>query len=373
MKHLVQTALAAALIGFSTNIDAAPVNGINYDPAHSQAWITAQQNNDAGTLRRLLTQDLAQIKLMNFAVIKTFFSQYCPINGQNCINVADVAQPLGLQVLLGVREFTTLVGDSCGNDCPAWTATQVQSAISQANNSPQTIIGIVVGNEDMFDFAGNPWNADNAAKLCPNLTRPADCDMQGRIVADINNIRQQTAQKVPVTTSQRQPDWCGGSQPGCAPDRTNSLNQQDPANVLGNVPVIGANIYPYWSPDHIPEKTGCNGGSAALCTQPTAQNLLNALGAKGVTGVIVTEEGWPSCYVQGSMQNPTNIDDEIDYFSTWSRHEGQKFDSYYFATYDKLGANCTGKSPESDADKHFGLCSASELGSTKDSRLITCP
>ena len=153
MKYLVQTVCAAALIGLSTNVYAQPVNGINYDPAHTQAWITAQQNNDTRTMRKLITQDLAQIKAMNFGVIKTFYSQYCPINGQNCIDVAGLAQQAGLQVMLGVREFTTRTGDGCGNDCPAWTAVQVRSAINQAMNfSPKTIIGIVVGNEDMFDF-----------------------------------------------------------------------------------------------------------------------------------------------------------------------------------------------------------------------------
>lgn len=355
MKYLVQT-FAAALIGLSNNAYAAPVNGINYDPAHSQAWIEAQRGNDEATMRSLLTQDLAQIKRMNFGVIKTFFSRFCTQDGQKCIRAAELAQQAGLQVMLGVYEFTTHRGDPCGGDCPAWTKTQVQSAINQAKNFPQAVIGIVVGNEDMFDWKGDPWD-----------------DMQRRIVADITEIRNAVSVQV-VTTAQRQPDWCGGSQPGCAASRSNSLNQRDPHGVLKAVTVIGVNIYPYWSPDHIPENMGCDGrsnGSVALCIQPTAQDLLNALKAKGVTGVIVTEEGWPSCYVQGSMQNPTTITDEIDYFSTWSKHEGQTSDSYYFAAYDKPGA-CTGKAPESDADRHFGLCSAGRHGLTKDASLMKC-
>jgi hypothetical protein len=72
-------------------------------------------------------------------------------------------------------------------------------------------------------------------------------DLQQRIVADINTIKSGVNNKsLPVTTAQRQPDWCGGPMPGCASTRTNSLNQQDPYGVLKTVHVIGANIYPYW-------------------------------------------------------------------------------------------------------------------------------
>ena len=341
MKYLVQAVCAAALIGLSTNVYAQPVNGINYDPAHTQAWITAQQNNDTRTMRKLITQDLAQIKAMNFGVIKTFYSQYCPINGQNCIDVAGLAQQAGLQVMLGVREFTTRTGDGCGNDCPAWTAVQVRSAINQAMNfSPKTIIGIVVGNEDMFDFKSTPWN-----------------DMQIRIVADIKHIRA-AVPNVLVTTAQRQPDWI-------------SLNQSDPNGVLATVPVIGTNIYPYWGPDQPAEKLP-NGQSIATTIQPTAKNLFLALQPKGVTRVIVTEEGWPSCFAPGSMQNQNaTIANEVDYYSTWKLHENQTFDSYYFATYDKQiggGTTCVGAT---DANNYFGLCSAGNL--TKDPSLITCP
>jgi hypothetical protein len=80
MKYLVQT-FAAALIGVSSNVYAAPVNGINYDPAHSQAWIEAQRGNDEATM------SLAQIKRMNFGVIKTFYSRYCTQDGKSALEL----------------------------------------------------------------------------------------------------------------------------------------------------------------------------------------------------------------------------------------------------------------------------------------------
>jgi hypothetical protein len=44
--------------------------------------------------------------------------------------------------------------------------------------------------------------------------------------------------------------------------------------------------------------------------------------------VIVTEEGRPSC--ANPDQNAATINDEIDYFQTWSKHANQSFDSYYW-------------------------------------------
>jgi exo-beta-1,3-glucanase (GH17 family) len=101
----------------------------------------------------------------------------------------------------------------------------------------------------------------------------------------------------------------------------------------------------------------------ASATQATAMDLNIALRK----GVIVTEEGWPSCSAPG--QHAATIDDEIDYFHTWSKHANQSFDSYYFQAYDLAEQSACGVSETSgDADKHFGLCADS--GVTKDSRLI---
>ena len=193
----------------------------------------------------------------------------------------------------------------------------------------------------------------------------AKVDLQQRIVADIAAIKD--AVSVPVTTAQRQGDWCGGTANGCDPARTNSINQTNPFDILGTIAaagnVIGANIFPCWGGS--PEKV--NGVSVASATQTTAMDLKIALGGKGV---IVTEEGWPSCS-NPPAQHPTTIDDEIDYFHTWSTQANQDFDSYYFQAYDLAEQIACGRGePSGDADKHFGLCAVS--GVTKDSRLIGC-
>src|SRR5262249_12237523 len=136
---------------------------------------------------------------------------------------------------------------------------------------------------------------------------------------------------------------------------------------------IGVNIFPFWSADHTLERQ--NGRSVATLTQTTAKNLLNALREKApsVKGVIVTEEGWPSCSNSNKGQTRTNINDEIDYYATWrSEHGNRTFDSYYFMAYDKLSHSCDDAGADyNDGDRHFGLCSG--YSKTKDTGLIACP
>jgi exo-beta-1,3-glucanase (GH17 family) len=345
MTYLVQTACAAAgLIGVSSYSYAAQ-NGINYDPVHSRAYKAAQADYDGpkgvAGMTAAIKDDLMQIKnILKFNIIKTYYSLYCNIPTGQCVpSIAQLANAVGLHVMLGVFEFP---------DHPEWTVAQVNAAIAAANDpaNGNAVIGIVVGNEDMFDFTG-------AAIL----------KLQRRIVEDIDTIKAKVS--VPVTTAQRQGDWCGGMASGCDPARTKSyhpsLNQSDPYGVLNTIDVIGVNIFPYWGGS--PEKV--NGVSVASFTQATAMDLSIALGK----GVIVTEEGWPSC--AAPEQHAASIDDEIDYFHTWSKHANQSFDSYYFQAYDLAEASaCGSRDSPGDADKHFGLCADS--GVTKDSRLIAC-
>jgi exo-beta-1,3-glucanase (GH17 family) len=302
-------------------------------------------------MTNLLRQDLVQISAMGFGTIKTFYSQYCTIDGKQCVSPTDEARNLGIAILLGVYEFSTHKQEGCNSpeECEAWTVTQVNAAIRDATtyNYIGTVAGIVVGNEDMFDWQGNPWT-----------------DMQKRIVDDIKKIQAAlqagiqggpqsgTSILLPVTTAQRQPDWCGGPKPGCDPKRTNSLNQSDPYGVVTTVDVIGANIYPYWGGSKDP-------AGAAAGIQTTAANLQQVL----QKNVIVTEEGWPSC--ASSSQNPTTLDDENTYYQTWSKHQNQNFDSYYFSAYNKPSDCQTG-----GADTQFGLCLAD---GTRKSQYLPCP
>ncbi|HEY8126719.1 MAG TPA: glycoside hydrolase [Methylocystis sp.] len=317
MKPWIYGALAASIC-VATPAHAAQ-RGVNYDPAHSQAYLNAQQKNDFGTMSSVVAGDLAQIGTLGFSLVKTFYSTYCTINGAKCVNIAQLAAARNMRLMLGVFEFP---------DHADWTQAQVNAAVDAYQRYPGTVVAIVVGNEDMFDWQGNP--------------QPA---MQQRIVADMTTIRTRTSNKVMVTTAQREPDWL-------------SLVKSDPQKVLSSVTVIGANIYPFWggSPEKINGKSVANNIQAAVTT----------LSSKTVKNVIVTEEGWPSCGSNPGKQD-MNIESEIDYFSTW-KTRAQTFDSYYFAAYNSIeSVECR---TQGDADKHFGLCAAD--GQTKDVRLMKC-
>jgi len=315
MKSWIRGALASMCV---LSHAYAAERGINYDPAHSADYVEAQKTNNFGLMNTIIVNDLFQIQKLGFSLVKTFYSTYCTINGQRCVNIAELAKARNIRLMLGVFEFP---------DHPDWTQSQVNAAVDAYSRYPEAVAAIVVGNEDMFDWRGDP--------------QPS---MQQRIIADMTAIRNRTGNRVLVTTAQREPDWM-------------RLVASDPQKVMQNVAVIGANIYPFWGGS--PEKI--NGKSVANNIQATVINLRT----KTTKQVVVTEEGWPSCGNNPGMRD-MNIDSEIDYFSTWKTRPDD-FDSYYFAAYDnRSSAPC----PNDDANNHFGLCVAN--GSTKDDRLLRC-
>jgi exo-beta-1,3-glucanase (GH17 family) len=310
----------------------AAVNGINYDPAHSAAFQNAQSSNNLQAMKDSINADLAQLKKIGFGTIKTFYSTFCTYSG-SCVPIAQLAQPLGIKVLLGVYEFQPSNGCNDEPTCISWKTAQVDAALSSVRNNSGTVIGIVVGNEDMFDWQGNPQ---------PN--------MQQRIANDIQKINNNlnTGQNVIVTSAQRQGDWT-------------RLNTSDPAGVLGKINTIGANIYPFWG--NSPEKQP-GGASVAYLIQGQANALGVTLGKK----VIITEEGWPSCGANANTQD-RNIASEINYFTAW-RDRLDTADSYYFAAYDNKDPQSANCASTGDANNYFGLCT--QTGTTKDPQLCDC-
>jgi exo-beta-1,3-glucanase (GH17 family) len=322
---IAATLFAAAL---TANTSMAAVQGINYDPAHSAAYNNARNSGNVAGMIAAINADLDKIKAMGFTHIKTFYSTFCT-DAPQCVPIAQLTKQKNLKLLMGVYEFRK--NNGCGAACPQWTAAQVQAAIDSARNYPGTIVGIVVGNEDMFDDGGN-----------------AQLDLQQRIATDIQTLKNNLslAQSGIITTAQRQPDWP-------------RLKANDRFNVLSKIDTIGANFYPFWGGS--PEKLG-SGLSVATIIQPQAVALAAQMGRK----VIITEEGWPSCGNNPGKRD-MNIDSQVDYYRAW-RFPADAVDSYYFAAFDKKDA--TGCATSGDADAFFGLCTAA--GTTKDTRLCNC-
>src|SRR6476646_2226093 len=92
MKYLMQIACAAALIGLSSNVYAFE-NGINYDPAHNQDWEPQRKAGHVDKMKKIIKDDLAQIKTMGFRAIKTYYSTYCT-DQPVCIDIAEYVNEL---------------------------------------------------------------------------------------------------------------------------------------------------------------------------------------------------------------------------------------------------------------------------------------
>lgn len=296
------------------------IKGVNYDPAHSQSYISGQNSGNIAEMQTSIDADLQQISNLGFTVIKSYYSEYC--TGTTCINIADeVAKYPKLKLAIGVFEF------QAGNP-RSWTSNQVNAAITAVNNHPDEIVAIVVGNEDIesgiVDSNGNNIGDD--------------------IVTDINMIKAGITGTVPpIGTAQTQNTWMNPS----------AL----PSGLLNTITYAGANIYPFFG--------GVNSGVVAANSIPTSvAQIVSTLKNAGYTGqVAVTEEGFASSGVSTLTVFPSQ-QNETEYYNTWKNRQ-DTFDSYYFSMYD-----FTTQIDPNNVNNYFGLCSIS--GGTKSIAMLNC-
>lgn len=302
--------------------------GINYDPAHSAAFLSAQSANNLSGMTTVLEADFTKMGSLGFTLVKTFNSRYGTINGESSGRIADVACPKGIKLMLGVYEFRNPQND-CSNWCLTATALEVADAISSANEYPGCIVGIAVGNEDITN-----WNYTQRYK-----------GMEGRIHDDVQTVKSGLLHTVPVGTAQQDGALL----------KLAGYNDASSKSLIAVLDFVGANIYPYWDPQ---QRTESNGQSVFL-------PRYNAVAAKFSKPVIVTEEGWPSESAPGQNQN-ASLADETAYYAWWKqRVTTDTFSSYYFGMFDKIPS-----SSDNGADIYFGLCQAN--GETKDPKLLAC-
>lgn len=299
--------------------------GINYDPAHSAAYLRAQSNNNLSGMSAVLQADFAKIKSLGFAIVKTFDSRYGTINGQSSGRIADIACPLGIKLMLGVYEFRNPQND-CSNWCLTATALEVQDAIASANQYPGCIVGIAVGNEDITN-----WNYTQRYPV-----------MEQRILSDIKTIKNGLQQATAVGTAQQDGALL----------KLAGYNDKLSNDLITALDFVGANIYPYWDPQQWNEPT----------SHHVFEHRYDAVKAKFTQPIIVTEEGWPS--ESNPSQNPNaSLADEQAYYSWWQSRAGtDTFSSYYFSVFDKIPS-----ASDNGADIYFGLCKA-----TGGQKILNC-
>jgi exo-beta-1,3-glucanase (GH17 family) len=304
--------------------------GINYSPFHS---ITFRDANSVDVRNSILTRDFNIIKQNGFSVVKTFYSSYSLNNGTPVL-VAPIAEAAGIRVLLGVFEFQPGKNQGCSDlpTCKAWTRDQADKAIDQAKRYPNTIAGIVVGNEDVGNGSGG---------LYPDVLK--------RLADDMAYIKNAIPPGIPVLTAQRKTDWDQlAAQYNRYPEIRLFLTATD---------IIGMNSYPFWGGS--PEKCGANipncpiGTSVAQTIPGDASDVLTKLRAVGIDKpLVITEEGWPSSSNQQTQNKDASPAAQADYYTSWrSRAFGPNaIPSMYFAMFDNIHKIPT------DADDYFGLC-----------------
>lgn len=306
----MKTTIALIMSMSSTCLFAAE-RGINYDPAHDPNFTSAQQRNDLNGMKRVVQQDLRAIQNAGFTTLKTFYSTFGTVDGNQLFTPAEIACPMNLNIALGVYEFNPAT-DNCGTWCTVATKKEVAKAIESANKYPDCVKMIIVGNEDIYNW---------------NFTQP-NKEIQQRIAADISTIKKGVNNKnIIITSAQQDGAWL-------------QLSKNDPYGILPQIQHIGANIYPFWSA----QKPNVENGKGEF------NHRLEAMKTTFPDKtIIVTEEGWPSSGSAG--QNPNaKLEQEKEYYTWWqSRASQDTFDSFYFAMFDKQPSN-------SDADKYFGLC-----------------
>lgn len=332
--HMCLNGVASATCAnYSTTI--APLRGINYDPAHSAVYKAAQQSNNQPGMANSITADFTQMKKNGFNLVKTFISVASTFNGQQT-NLASIACPMGMKLMLGVYEFQPSDGCSDNAQCTQWTQDQVNGAIKSVQANSGCIVGIVVGNEDIYDYTFTVPNSQ----------------IQQRISTDISTIQAALGATIPVGTAQ---------QDGALLALAKNYPSNDPYGIIKKLNFVGANIYPFWSAQQ-PAAPSAKEFSNRLKAVRTAFSTANGLSNN--KRVVVTEEGWASQSNAG--QNPhASIPQEIVYYKYWvGRATQDNFDSYYFGFYDKVQPN------NGDADNFFGLCTYT--GTAKSASLFPC-
>jgi len=348
LKLTLKIILLVILTAFSQSLFASSqiVRGINYDPVHSFEFAKAVGLDDKQGMINAINADLDKlIELQNngfnnIRYLKTFFTTYSSLGNNPAqrveINIADVVNAWNLQhpqnaiqLALGVYEFRPGM-DACVSDiaCQEWTQVQVDAAIKSANDYPDLIDRIIVGNENL---------ANDTAGL----------KLQLRMVEDITKIKTRLNNKsIKVGTAQTS-------------DAVNKIFFNQQFNSIKNVAdFIGTNVYPYWG--------GVAYGNYPYIDSPTKKsfesywNNINLI--RKNNEIIETEEGWPS---NGSVvgQAAPSGNYARDYLNYWYNRDAKIAPvSYFFALFDK--------SPGQGTESHWGIYSAdrnaSLLGAPND-------
>ena len=266
------------------------VFGVSYSPFHDS-------NYGTHVLTRL-QQDFSDIQ-NHFSIIKTYYPSYY---GQD---IMPTAQGKGLKAVLGVY-----LKDQ-------WTDAYKQAAIKQAQDYPNDVIGIVVGNENQLK--GSPPNPSNYLVSIPQIA--------GEIKNQFPNL--------PVGTAQTITFWCGSNPDTCDPNQYNGAPIQLAKSP--NIDFLGLNIYP-WTGN--PVQDGVNDTFNKI-------ELMKKAYSQYGKQVVVTETGWASEGATGcTWQNEKSYLEQ--YYERW-KSDAEKVPTFFYQMFDWPGFQ------GAENGKHYGF------------------
>ncbi|KAF0692734.1 Aste57867_16192 [Aphanomyces stellatus] len=291
-------------------------NAVCYHPFHLPQYPINGAPVDVNALAAAIDRDFAQMA-QYVSVVRTYYSEFFGIQ------VAPIAAKYNIQLYLGVFLTTQW-----------WYANQVNAAVDAVQQYPNTVLAILVGNENLRN---------------PRLnfgTNSAD-----EILAAANGIRSAVWARcnrwVALGTAQRITEWLEDSILGETTKLKNGLD------------ILGANIYPFYDNSY---------------NRNDPLRLLNLLwglmiNRYGVDKPRLTETGYPSAGHPSSVAPnvwPSLADEAIYYqaVTSWqpSQGGGPLFWYQFYDLPDNYGV------PE-DHERYFGLVHAD--GSSKSNAFPT--
>lgn len=289
---------------------------VTYDPLHHHMYPMRGEGNYKGLLEFILREDLNKIK-NNFDTIRTYYTTH------HGAEIVPIAAEVGLKVCLGVYMY--------GDDHPdhtRWREVEITKAIEAAHRYPNTVIGILVGNENV---------QLNDHNLPPN-ENPYMFSVES-ISSVIDRMRRKGV-TVPIGTSQRYPDWMSTD---------TSIKR-----LAEKCDLIGVNVYPFYSPgwDSRYPTAILSGQWKSLKKKYSAHYKL-----------CITETGWPT---NGSAprefpDSVPSFQNALDYFvdlDVWaSRNETAGV--YVFKYFDRREDDPSVKrlpGGKPNFEQFFGLC-----------------
>lgn len=275
------------------------VPGVCYSPMHNPEYPLGGRAGNVNMLGDAMYRDFSIMKNY-FRVVRTYYSSFYGVP------VTPAAAANGVKLYLGVYMTNE-----------AWYANQVNDAIAAVKAYPDTILAILVGNENIQPMG--PYTPQEVSNRITNLRA---------------RVRAETGRNIPVGTVQRATEWL----------ETGDRNAI--AALAANCDLIGVNIYPFFDANYNPSwPLAILDGvwDKMVAKYPAAKLRLTEVG--------FPTDGAPLSYAPKNVPSIANSKAFYTAFRSWSPSAGGG-EAFWFMFFDRA--------PDDDSmgielETHFGF------------------